>query len=281
MNIKEIKFSVLMSVYQKDNDKFFSQAIESIINQTVPPAEVVIIKDGPIGSLLEEVIKGYVEKYPDVFCVVDLQQNVGLGEALRIGLESCKYEIIARMDSDDISVINRFEKQLKVLIKDDLDIVGSYVDEFIDNIEERISIKEVPINNEDIYNYGKLRCPMNHPTIMSKKKSILMAGGYRSWHNNEDYDLWVRMLINKMKFGNIPEPLVHMRTNNDTYMRRGGLKYFKSELELQKLFLKVNYINITTFIFNIITRFLIQVLTPNQLRMIIYKKIFRRNVSGE
>lgn len=277
MDKNKIKFSVLMSVYKNDNSDFLNEAIESIVKQTIVPSEIVIVKDGPLNSDLDKVLNEWVIKLPNVIKLISLDENLGLGEALRVGMENCSHDIIARMDSDDISEENRFEEQLNILINKDIDIVGSYVDEFSDSVNNILSLKKVPVEQNEIYKYGKYRCPMNHPTVMFKKKAVKDAGGYRQWHYNEDYDLWIRMINNKSKFYNIPKALVHMRVSDGTYERRGGVNYFKSEFKLQKLFLKEKYISVPIFIFNVFVRIVVQMLLPNRLRMLLYKFVFRKS----
>ena len=277
MNINKVSFSVLMSVYKNDNSEFLNEAIESIVKQTIVPSEIVIVKDGPLNLDLDNVLSKWVVKLPNIIKLISLDNNLGLGEALKIGMENCTYDIIARMDSDDISEKNRFEDQFSIFINKDIDIVGSYVDEFSDSVNNILSLKKVPIEQYEIYKCGRYRCPMNHPTVMFRKKSVNDAGGYRSWHYNEDYDLWIRMINNKAKFYNIPKALVHMRVSDGTYERRGGLNYFKSEFKLQKLFLKEKYISLPIFIFNVLVRMGVQILIPNRLRMLLYKFVFRKS----
>lgn len=232
-----MKFSVLMSVYKNDVCEYLNQAIESILDQTVKPNEIVIVVDGPISTNLKNILKEYEKKY-NIFKIIYLEKNQGLGNALRVGLEQCSYNIVARMDSDDISVSNRFEKQIKEFeIDKDLDIVGGQIYEFINNKENIICSREVPIENDDIYEYAKKRCPFNHVTVMFKKNSVLKCGGYLDWYNNEDYYLWIRMMESKAKFKNIPAYLAYARVGNKMYQRRGGIKYFKSEYRITKIFI--------------------------------------------
>lgn len=234
-----MKFSVLMSVYKNDNPEYLIQAINSItLEQIVKPNEIIIVVDGLIPIELEEVLEQYKEKC-DYLKTVYLKENRGLGEALKVGLEHCTYNIVARMDSDDISVPNRFEKQIREFEKNnEIDIVGGQIYEFIDNKENIICSREVPLENKKIYKYAKKRCPFNHVTVMFKKDKILNCGGYLSWYNNEDYYLWIRMMENKAKFKNIPEFLVYVRVGDAMYQRRGGIKYFKSEYRIAKIFIQ-------------------------------------------
>lgn len=271
-----MEFSVLMSVYYKDKANQLAQAIESIINQTTPPTEIVLVKDGILNPMSDAVISDYSSRYPSLFKVIALEENVGLGEALRIGLEECSYELVARMDSDDVSVRDRFEQQLVEFQNDpELDICGGGIDEFEDTIDKPIAIKLLPETHREIVSYSKKKCPVNHVTVMFRKSMIIKAGSYRTWFYNEDYDLWIRTLGQGAKFHNIRNILVHVRIDSDTYKRRGGWNYFKSEVGIQYLMLRNELISPFRYAYNILLRLGLQVVLPNSLRALIYIKLLR------
>ena len=193
-----MQFSVLMSVYYKEKPDYLRDCLSSILNQSVLPSEIVIIKDCPLTEQLEEVLKEFITLNPELYKVIKLEENVGLGKALAIGVKSCTHELIARMDTDDIARNDRFEKQIKEFINDEnLDIVGSNILEFDKTIENIIARRIVPSTHQEIVKYSKRRNPFNHMTVMYKKTSVLNAGNYRLVHGlgYEDYDLWVRMLM--------------------------------------------------------------------------------------
>lgn len=268
------KFSVSMCTYSKDNPEWLEIAVESILNQTVKPSEVVLVVDGPVPDELDVVIKKY-ENNP-IFKVIRLEKNMGHGEARRIGLENCSYDLVALMDSDDISVTTRFEKQIDRFKADPaLDIVGGNINEFIDSVENLVGVRTVPEKDLEIKQYIKKRCPMNQVTVMFKRKSVNSVGGYMDWFCEEDYYLWLRMYLAKMKFANIPENLVNVRVGKDMYNRRGGLKYFKSEAKLQKFMLDNKIIGFGTYISNVSKRLIVQVLLPNKIRGWVFKKFAR------
>ena len=222
-----LKFSVLISVYIKENPEYFDTALESVVNQTLMPNEIVIVKDGALTEELDAVIEKYVSKYPQLFNIVALEKNVGLGDALRIGVLNCKNEIIARMDSDDICHRERFEKQIKFLTENsNIDLVGSWISEFEEKPEQIISYRQLPIEHEKIYKFGQFRCPVNHMTVMYKKEAVLKAGNYQTFKNIEDYYLWGRMLKQGSVFANIPECLVNVRAGQAMFKRRANLTYF-------------------------------------------------------
>ena len=269
-------FSVCTSVYKNDNPEFVKVALDSIATeQTLCPSEVVLVVDGPVPDPLSDVIKSYESS--EVFHVIRLSENKGLGNALKLGVENAKYPIIARMDSDDISAPDRFEKQLKYLEEhQDCDIVGGQMTEFIDEPENIVGRRDVPLTNEDIYKYMKSRCGLNHVTVMFRKDAVLKAGNYHDWFWNEDYYLWVRMMLAGCKFANLPDVLVNVRSGKDQYARRGGMKYFKSEEGIQRLMLKNHLVSFPRYLFNVSARLVVQVLMPNWLRGFVFQKLFRK-----
>jgi len=270
-----MKFSVLLSVYIKEKPQYLNKAIDSILNQTVKPSEIVIVKDGPLTDELEQMISKFIKNYPDVFEIIDLEVNKGLGKALKIGLNKCKYNLIARMDTDDISKPQRFEKQLSIFKKKPkIDIVGSWVDEFEKDISNVISTRKVPQYNEEIKKFAKTRNPFNHPSVMFKKESVLEARNYKDFYLNEDYYLWLRMLNMDFEGYNIQESLLYFRVNKDTFKRRGGIKYALQDVKLQNKLLEMDFINKFEYLKNILTKPVVRVL-PNFLREYIYKSLLR------
>jgi len=271
------KYSVLMSLYIKEKPEYLKLAIQSMINQTVKPDEIVIVKDGSITSELQSVLDDFAEKYPSLFHIIGYEKNRGLGYALNYGLKRCRNELIARMDTDDISKPQRCEQELLFFDKiPNLDIVGGNIAEFIDKTDNIIGKRIVPKSNKAIQEYMKTRCAFNHMTVMYRKKSILKVGNYQDWFWNEDYYLWIRMVLAKCKMANTGTVLVNVRVGEDMYKRRGGLKYFKSEIGLQNFMLKHKMIDIITYISNVSKRVIVQILLPNKIRAWVFQK-FARN----
>lgn len=270
-------FSVAICVYGKDNPEWFDIAMSSIINQTVKPSEIVLVVDGPIPEGVKKIIDKYAEicRGKRIFNVIRFPQNKGLGEALRVATENCTYELIARMDSDDIAVQNRFELLLSRFMKDNIDICGGQIQEFIGDVSNVVGKRIVPETDEELKLYMKKRCPFNHMTVMYRKTSVLNAGNYQDWFCNEDYYLWIRMALEKQKFANIPEILVNVRVGKDMYARRGGNKYFKSEIELQKLMLEKGLIDRQMYNNNCFKRFILQIVLPNNIRGWVFKRFAR------
>lgn len=271
-----MKYSVLMSVYEKENPKYFEESIQSMVDQTIAPDEFVIVKDGKITNELEEVIKKFTSKTSNLFKIIDLKENVGLGPALAIGVENCKNEYIARMDSDDISIPTRIEKQLKKLEEDpELDIIGSSVGEFIESIDNVISYRELPEKNKEIQDFSKKRNPFAHPSVLLRKQKVLEAGNYREYYLCEDYDLWNRMIAKGAKCYNIQEHLVFMRISKDFFKRRGGVKYLKSILKFKVEQYKNGYYSISNLIISGGAHTIVCIL-PNSIREFIYLKLLRK-----
>ena len=268
-------FSVAMCVYYKDNPEWFKRAVESVLNQTIKPNEIVLVVDGPVGEELDGIIKEYETNV--IFKVIRLAENVGHGNARRKGLENCSFDLVALMDADDVCLPDRFEKQLNVFNEnDDVSAVGGNISEFIGEEDNIVGYRNVPENHEQIVEYMKKRCPLNQMTVILKKYDVEQIGGYIDWYCNEDYYLWIRMYLAGKKFYNVQETLVNVRVGKDMYARRGGWKYFKSERAIQKLMRKNKIIGFGTYFMNVLKRFIVQVLLPNKLRAWVFKK-FARN----
>lgn len=277
--MENYKFSVSICVYGGDNAEYFDTAMESIFNQTLSPDEVVLVVDGPVGEDITGVIKKYEGSY-SILKVVWLEKNVGHGDARRIGMDKCSYELIALMDADDISVENRFESQIDIFKQNkNVSVVGGLIKEFIGDTNNIVGMREVPQNDGDIKEYMQKRCPMNQVTVMFKKNDVSEVGGYIDWYCEEDYYLWLRLALGNKSFYNIQENLVYVRVGEEMYQRRGGIKYFKSEAKLQKYMLDNKIINIPRYLINVTERLILQVLMPNKLRGWVFK-MFARERQG-
>lgn len=236
------KYSVLMSLYAKEKAEYLILAIESMIDQTVTPDEIVIVEDGPLNDELYGVIDTYKEKYPELFNIVVSEKNIGLGLALNEGLKVCKNELVARMDTDDISKPERCEKQLKVFeANPELSIVGSFVDEFTGSPDQVTSVRAVPEKHDDIYNFAKKRSAFNHPAVMYRKSKVLENGGYSDLRRNQDVDLFGRMLFAGCKAENVGESLLWFRSGDALARRRRSWENTKSYIDTIKRFWKMGY----------------------------------------
>lgn len=214
-------YSVLLTVYKSDNPEYFRQSLESMLHQTRPSDDIVVVKDGPVPRELQQVLDTCSSEFPGVIRQVQLSKNVGLGLALNEGLKACKNEIVARMDSDDISLPDRCEKQLAMFESDPkLDIVGCPVKEFVGDPSNVVGIRRVPIDNESIHKYARRRDPFNHPAVMYRKSKVLAYGPYGNYRKNQDTDLWIKLLSKGCKCANIPEALLLFRFDENTYKKR-------------------------------------------------------------
>lgn len=268
------KFSVLLSLYKSENPEYLKQALDSILGQTILPDEIVIVRDGPITSELEVVLKEYCNK-SDLFRIIPFSVNRGLGLALRDGVEACKYELIARMDTDDVCELDRFEKQLQYLKQNpDVALLGTAIDEFSEDINNPDSILVLPSKHNDIVNFAKFRNPFKHPTVFFKKSAVIASGNYRHFLWFEDYDLFVRMIKFGFVTANLPNVLVHVRANQDQFARRGGIRYAKQDFRFESYLNQIDFINIYEFYRNILIRCSVRLL-PNSIRINLYKFILR------
>lgn len=272
------KYSVVTSVYKNDKPEFVEKALESITTaQSLPPDEVVLVVDGPVPSALESLISLHEKKGKGLYHVIWLKENGGLGNALKLGVEVAKNDIIVRMDSDDVASPDRFRKQIEYLQNNpDCDVVGGQMTEFIDKEDNIVASRIVPQTNEEIHSWLRSRCPLNHVTVAMRRSKVLEVGNYMDWHYNEDYYLWIRMAEAGYKFANLPDTLVNVRVGKDMYARRGGWKYFKSEKGLQDYMLKKKMISIPRYLFNVAVRFGVQVAMPNSLRAVVFQELFRK-----
>jgi glycosyltransferase involved in cell wall biosynthesis len=272
------KYSVLMSVYYKEKADNLKESMDSIYSQTVETDDFVLICDGPLSNEIDNVINIMRNKFGNRLHVYRLEKNQGLGNALNVGLKHCRHELIARMDSDDISRPDRCERQLESFMEHkEYSIVSGTVEEFSTDISNVESIRILEENQNDILVFAKNRNPFNHPCVMYKKTAVQAAGGYQDFYLLEDYYLWVRMLSMGCIGHNLKTPLLWMRTGTNLLKRRGGLKYAKSE---QKLFIymkRIGFISASECFIQITARFLMSII-PTRLRGIIYKKWLRKEI---
>ena len=275
---KENCFSVLMAVYKKEQPLFFKEALRSVFEQSLIPNEVVLVKDGPLTEELEQIIVDFSSKNEQLK-VITLEKNQGLGEALRIGLNSCSFDLVARMDSDDICKPYRFEKQIAFLKEHkEITIVGSWIEEFSDCKEEIEAIRELPQEDKQLKIFMKWRNPFNHMTVMFRKKDILAVGGYQPFYLLEDYYLWNRLANANYYFANIGESLLWARGGYTMLERRGGWKYVVSESKLLKFMYRSGRINIVEFGANLMMKSIIR-LIGKHLRHTIYTFFLRKLVT--
>jgi glycosyltransferase involved in cell wall biosynthesis len=272
----DTKYSVLMPLYKNDNPEWLKLAIDSMLNQTIPPNEFVIVVDGPIPDTLKNIVEVYKSQNKELFNIHYFEQNRGLGVTLADGVKLCSNELIARMDADDFSVPERCEKQVKAFKEHpDLDVIGSNVDEFVGDISNVVARVRLPQTNEEMKTFAKRRCPVRHPTLMYKKSKVLKSGNYRDYRHAQDYNLIVHMFLAGCKMQNIQEVLVYMRVSENFYERRGGWNQAKLILRLKKEFLDSGFYSLPDFIISGMGNMAVCLL-PNKVRKVFYMKVLRK-----
>ena len=330
MDNKMLKFSVIMSIYKSDVPEYLHIALESLLNQTRRPDEIVIVGDGPVPAELEQEIERLptegsgaagskfkvqgsnalkrvqgselhtdsteltdsitqTSRFNSQSSILNLQghetvirylpqeKNRGLGAAMAIAVEAAQYPYLARMDSDDICLPDRFEKQMKCFEEDpELSAVGGMITEFVDTPENIVTKRVLPLEDKDIKRFMKSRCGVNHVTVIFKKEDLLKAGNYRSDYRQEDYYLWARMMKVGCKFRNIPDVVVNVRSGYDQFARRSGWKYYLDHCAIFRYMYREGLISWGRLAYNYIVRFVVQFLMPNGLRTWVYQHVLRK-----
>lgn len=270
------KYSVLMSLYKKEKPEYLRFALDSIISQTVKPDEIVLVEDGLLTPDLYAVLNEYKMNFNELLHIVVNEKNLGLGVALNVGLKECRNELVARMDTDDVSKPYRCEKQLRRFEeKPELSIVGAHIDEFVGDISNVISSRVVPISNEAIYEFAKRRSAFNHPTVMYRKSKVLEQGGYADLKRNQDVDLFGRMLYAGCKAENIDESLLWFRSSDELAKRRKSWENSRSYIATIKKFWKMGYASFLDYIMVAVAQTGMY-LMPVKLQVYIYKTLLRK-----
>lgn len=267
-------YSVLMSVYAKEKPEFLRQSIGSMAAQSCPPAEIVLVCDGPLTEGLDEAVAALERELGDLLRVIRLEKNLGLGPALRRGVSACGSEYIARMDSDDVALPFRCQRQLDFMTANSLDVCSAAVTEFETEVTAPLSRRTLPLTHEELGAFAKARNPVNHPSVMFRRSKVLEAGGYEDVPWFEDYDLWVRMFQSGARFGNLPETLVYMRVSGFSYLRRGGWAYCKACAGFWRRVRRRGFVTDGEYLRNILCRGLVS-LAPNFLRRYLYQNKLR------
>lgn len=262
-------FSLLMAVYQGDHLSYLRRAIESgTVGQRLPPSQLVIVRDGPVSAGIDAYLnvlpRTLIESFracgrpadaPEVV-VVPLERNHGLAYALNVGLAHCSHGIVARADSDDISLPERFATMLPLFAGPDApDAAGSAIREFTDDERQPGLVRTLPQGGERLGRFARLQSPLHHPSIVFRKDSVLAAGGYPEGAGRfEDYLLWERMLLRGACLRNVPEALVLYRIDAGAYRRRGGMEMFREELRLQRRFREDGFTTWSQYVRNVVVR---------------------------
>lgn len=268
-----MRLSVLMSVYRRESPEFLRQCLESLAAQTVEADEIVIVEDGPLGEELTELIRHARAVLPIVS--LRLLAHAGLGLALREGLNTCRGELVARMDADDICAPERFARQLDFLESNpQVDVAGSAIAEFKEDPLAVSSIRRLPSAGEELMKCAQYRNPLNHMTVMFRRRAVLDAGSYQACAGFEDYHLWVRMLRRGCQLHNLPDVLVYVRCGNGMQQRRGGFSYLLRELEFQRFLHSTGLLDLPACARNILLRAPIR-MAPAFMRSFLYDRFLR------
>lgn len=271
-----MQFSVLMSVYYKEKPLQLHNCIESLLGQTHPADQIVLVLDGPLSAELWDVINGFANAHPHLFTVVPLLENVGIGQAANVGLEYCSHGLVAKMDSDDICHPERFALQLAEFEKDPaLDLLGSYIAEFKDTTENIVSVRRVPLTQKEILKYARRRDPFNNQTVMYKKKAVQESGGYSPLRRCEDYDLFVRMLAHGCKCKNLDQVLVYYRLSEDVYKRRGSWQNLRDFVAVRWIIHRRGFSGPWDFLLPCAGQLIFSLL-PRPLRDVFYRRLLRK-----
>lgn len=270
------KYSVLMSVYIKEKAEHLQMAIESMQMQTLPTDDFILICDGPLTPELNQIIEKKQRELGAIFRVIRLKKNNGLGKALSIGINYCKNELVARMDSDDIAYPDRCERQINVFrTYPDISVCSGTVEEFLESPAQIEARRILPETHTEIINFAKKRNPFNHPCVMYKKSAVQAVGSYQDFYLLEDYYLWIRMLLAGYHGYNLQEPLLYMRAGCNMYKRRSGLQYAKSQIALFYFMKESGFINKKELLQNCLIR-VGSSLAPNWVREFMFKKFLRK-----
>ena len=268
-------FSVLMSVYRKESPEFLREALDSVFGQTAVPAEVVLVEDGPLTDELYALLDDYGNSHPELKRV-PLSENRGLGLALQEGMLHCSNELVARMDTDDISVATRFERQLAEFEKNPgIDICGSHIKEFEGTPDHIVAERRVPLTHDDCKRYQRRRDAFNHVSVMFRKTAVLKAGNYQHCPLMEDTLLWANMFKTGATAMNIDDYLVLVRIGKDMYERRGGMAYFKKYRKARRVIYQTGFISWWDYAYTIVIQFVVAII-PNSLRGFVFKKLLHK-----
>lgn len=279
-SVSEMRYSVLMSVYAKDKVEYLTEAINSMLEQTIPPEQFVIVIDGSISDELRLLIDEYQSNYAELFTIVSLKYNGGLGNALNIGLKYCRNELIARMDADDISLPQRCERELELFNNNkNLVLCGTHIEEFYDTPENVHAFRKVPTEYDDIKRFIRRRQPFNHPTVMFKKSEVIRCGSYGKLKRKQDYDLFSRMINEGCYALNVDESLLKFRADADNYRRRKSWSYVKSTIDVGILNYKRGYCSIVDLLYIICGQILLYIMPLRFMKFISDKLLREKKIS--
>lgn len=268
------EFSVLISIYISDSFECVKSAIDSVIDQSLPPSQLVIVLDGPVATQVRSFVFA-IEQRRSISCtVIELERNVGLGNALKLGIDACSFDLVARMDADDISVRSRFEQQITFLRQNpEVSVVGGNIIEF--DSDTILGQRIVKRNSGEVSDMFRIRNGINHVTVMFRKADVLAAGSYRDFPSYEDYDLWIRMVNHSFLLANIDSVLVFVRAGDDMIKRRSGLHYLKKDFRFFWHLKQIEFINIGDLLKALLVRVPVR-MCPNLVGRLVYSRLRKK-----
>ncbi|WP_348771211.1 glycosyltransferase [Canibacter zhuwentaonis] len=274
-------FALLISVYHRDTSELLLTALNSCVReQTLIPAEIVLVKDGAVSRELAAAIAEFVTTSPVPVQIVTLPENRGLAAALNAGLERVSCEFAARMDADDVSVPDRFATQWQFLQQHGLDLVGTGMAEFVSDPDTVSTLRVPPVGAERIRAHARTHAPFNHPTMMYRVATVQAVGGYQEMGTMEDYWLAVRMLLAGAKVDNIARPLVKYRVGQGAYSRRGGWQVLRTEWRMQRKMLQIRFISPVEFVRNCLIKMVYRLL-PGEVKRFLFRKFVAGGLPGD
>lgn len=273
-------YSVLMAVYALADPEHFDQALNSMVTQTLPPDEITVVCDGPLTAELDDVLERYNRDHSGLMNIIRMPEHKGVGICCNIGLEACRNELVARMDSDDISEPDRCQLELAEFAADpSLDIVSGYILEFEKDMNEGF-LRKVPTDPEETLRYARRRMPFSNVTIVYRKSLVQQVGGYRDLSRAEDYDLTCRMLMAGAKFKTLPRLMVRVRVDDGAFRRRKSWDHAKSLIGVRWGLYKMGFTSLVDFIV-MAGSHIASLLVPERLIRWLYEKKLRTPYTGE
>lgn len=274
-----MSFSVLLSVYNKEKPAFFYEALLSIWDhQTLNPSQIVLVQDGPLTDELNTVICEWQHKLGNTLTTVPLEYNVGLAAALNEGLKYCQHELVARMDTDDVAMPTRFEKQIAFMQQNpEIAASSAQIEEWNTELTQKLDQRNLPTEPTAVARFAKRRSPLSHPVTIFRKSAVLAVGGYPLFRKAQDYALWSLLLSRNYQLANLPDILLKMRTGNEMLNRRGW-DYFKQEYQLLKYQKKIGFLSTKDFLINTLLKATLR-LSPNFIKKLAYKLARQNNQS--
>lgn len=269
-------YSVLMTIYYKENPQYVSAAIDSMVNQTVQTDDFVVVCDGPLTPELDALLETYADRYPGLFNIVRLPENVGIGKACNAGLEYCKNDLVAKMDADDISLPYRCEMQVRRFGEcPELTVLGGHIEEFDQKPDEPFSVRSVPLSNEQIRQFARRRQPFNNVSVMYRRKAVQKVGGYQDFRRSEDFNLYIRLLHAGYYCENLDQVLVKARVDSGAFSRRGSWQTLQGCAHSRWYSFRIGYASFWDVCICVCGEAVIW-LAPDGLRKFIYHRFLRK-----